>query len=375
MCWPARTTLRGEEKEMTKKRVALIGATGIAGQQFIAALAGHPWFRVTRLGASTRSAGKNYAEAIRDAGTGQVRWWAGGEPPKSVLDIVVEEARSMDSRGVDLVFSAVESDVARELEPRFAESLPVISTASAFRYEDDIPLLLAGVSMEHARLISRHRKLRGWKGYILPQPNCTVIGLAVTLKPLHDRFGVKRCSVVSMQGISGAGRSPGVRALDIIDNVIPYIPDEEEKVAQEAKKLLGKAGRNGFEAAHLEVSATCTRTAVIEGHTEAVSVELANRATPEQVQRAFQQAGRHLAKLELPSMPDELIRVHDDPFRPQPRLDRDAGNGMTTSVGRIRREPLYRNGIKYVLVSHNTKMGAAKGAILVAEYLMRKGLL
>jgi len=360
---------------MATKRVALIGATGIAGQQFIAALDDHPWFRITRLGASARSAGKTYAGAIRDADSGQVRWWADGEPPESVLDVVVEEARSMDTRGIDLVFSAVESDVARELEPMFAEHVPVLSTASAFRYEDDIPLLLAGVSMDHAKLISRHRKLRGWKGYILPQPNCTVIGLAITLKPLHERFGVKRCSVVSMQGISGAGRSPGVPALDAIDNIVPYIPDEEGKVALEARKLLGKAGPKGFEPARVEVSATCTRAAVLEGHTESVSVELASRATPDQVARTFKRAGRRLGKLGLPSMPAELIHVHEDPFRPQPRLDRNAGGGMTTSVGRIRREPLYRNGVKYVLVSHNTKMGAAKGAILVAEYLTHKSLL
>lgn len=360
---------------MAKKRIALIGATGIAGQQFIAALADHPWFTITRLGASERSAGQNYANAIRDAESGQVRWWADGEPPESILDIVVEEGRKMDTRDVDLVFSAVESDVARELEPMFAEHVPVVSTASAFRYEKDIPLLLAGVSMEQVELIGRHQQLRGWKGYILPQPNCTVIGLAITLKPLHERFGVKRCSVVSMQGISGAGRSPGVPALDAIDNIIPYIPNEEEKVALEAKKLLGKVGNKGLEPAHIEVSATCTRAAVIEGHTEVVSVELESPATPAEVARTFAQAGHGLAELGLPSMPAELIHVHEDPFRPQPRLDRNAGSGMTTSVGRIRKEPLYRNGIKYVLVSHNTKMGAAKGAILVAEYLQEKGLL
>ncbi len=360
---------------MAKKRVALIGATGIAGQQFIAALADHPWFKLTRLGASSRSAGKPYSQAIRDADTGQVRWWAEGEPPASVADIVVEEGAKMDARGVDLVFSAVESDVARELEPMFAEHVPVVSTASAFRYEDDIPLLLAGVSMEHTKLIKRHQKLRGWKGYILPQPNCTVIGLAITLKPLHDAYCVKRVSVVSMQGISGAGRSPGVAGLDVIDNIIPYIPGEEEKVAREARKLLGTATPSGFSAANIEVSATCTRAAVLEGHTEAVSVEFAKHASPQDVARTLLKAGAKPAKLGLPSMPENLIRVHDDPFRPQPRLDRDGGGGMVTSVGRIRPEPLYKHGVKYVLVSHNTKMGAAKGAILVAEYLREKGLL
>ena len=355
-----------------KLTVAVVGATGIAGQQFVAALARHPWFTVTRLGASTRSAGKRYGDALRDAGTGQLRWWADGEPPASSLKLVVEDAAKLDASKVDVVFSAVEADVARELEPKYAKTTPVLSTASAFRYEEDTPLLIPGVSMEHAKLVERQRKNRGWKGFVLPQPNCTVMGLAITLRPLHDRFGVKRVSMVSMQGISGAGRSPGVAALDAIDNIIPYIPKEEEKVAIEAKKLLGTLGKSGIQPAKIEVSATCTRASVIEGHTEAVSVELEKPATPAEVARAFAGAGASVAKLGLPSLPEHLIRVHDDPFRPQPRLDRDAGNGMTTSVGRIRPEPLYRNGVKYVLVSHNTKMGAALGSILVAEYLVAK---
>jgi aspartate-semialdehyde dehydrogenase len=228
------------------------------------------------------------------------------------------------------------------------------------------------VSLEHAKLVRAQRKNRDWKGFILPQPNCTVTGLAITLRPLHEKFGVKRVSMVSMQGISGAGRSPGVAALDAIDNIIPYIPKEEEKVAIEAKKLLGTAAAHGIRPADFEVSATCTRAAVVEGHTEAVSVELAGKASVAQVVSVFRAAGRSLAKLGLPSLPERLIRVHEDPFRPQPRLDRDAGGGMTTSVGRIRLEPLYRNGVKYVLVSHNTKMGAARGSILVAEYLIAK---
>jgi aspartate-semialdehyde dehydrogenase len=257
----------------------------------------------------------------------------------------------------------------------YARTTPVLSTASAFRYEEDVPLLIPGVSMEHAKLVAHQRKKRGWKGFVLPQPNCTVMGLAITLKPLHERFGVKRVSVVSMQGISGAGRSPGVAALDAIDNIIPYIPKEEEKVSLEARKLLGSLNSTKILPANIEVSATCTRAAVIEGHTEAVSVELERNATPDQVAGAFRGAGRSVLKLGLPSMPSELIRVHEDPFRPQPRLDRDAGGGMTTSVGRIRPEPLFRHGVKYVLVSHNTKMGAALGSILVGEYLVAKRLI
>ena len=354
------------------RRVAVVGATGIAGQQFIAALEQHPWFRITRLGASTRSAGKSYGEALRDAATGQMRWWASTDPTAETLAIKVDHAPEMKLDDVDIVFSAVEADVAREIEPLYAATTPVVSTASAFRYESDVPLLLPGVSMEHADLVKQQQKNRGWKGFVLPQPNCTVTGLAITLKPLHDAYGVKRVSMVSMQGVSGAGRSPGVVALDSIDNIIPYIPKEEDKVRTEARKLLGRTTSQGVEPADIEVSATCTRAAVLEGHTEAVSVELAKPATPADVARTLRDAGKELQSAGLPSMPRELIRVHDDPFRPQPRLDRDAGDGMTTSVGRIRPEPLFENGVKYVLVSHNTKMGAAKGAILVAEYLVAK---
>ncbi len=363
----------GNESRTHKRRVAIVGATGVAGQQFAAALATHPWFTVTRLGASERSAGKRYRDALRDPNTGQVRWWAEGDPPAQLADLVVEEASSLSLDDVDLVFSAVESDAARVLEPRYAQTTPVVSTASAFRYEPDVPLVLPGVSFEHARLVRWQQRRRKWRGYILPQPNCTVTGLAITLRPLHQAFGIKRVSMVSMQGISGAGRSPGVAALDAIDNIIPYIPKEEEKVAAEARKLLGRLTARGIEEATINVSATCTRAPVLEGHTEVVSVELARAASCQEAVAAWRRANRLASRLALPSMPRELIRVHDDPFRPQPRLDREAGDGMTTSIGRVRPEPLFRNGIKYVLVSHNTKMGAAKGAILVAEYLVAKG--
>jgi aspartate-semialdehyde dehydrogenase len=359
---------------MRKKRVAVIGATGIAGQQFVAALATHPWLRLTRLGASPRSAGKRYGEALKDAATGQLRWWADGEPPAAAMDMTVEEGSKLEPKDIDLVFSAVESQVAAAIEPLYAKTTPVVSTASAFRYDSDVPLLLPGVSLSQVKLLKRQQKRRGWRGFIAPQPNCTVTGLAITLRPLADRFGIRRVSVVSMQGISGAGRSPGVAALDAIDNIIPFIPGEEDKVVIEARKLLGRVTAKGIEPASLAVSATCTRAPVLEGHTEAVAVQLKSKASPAQVARAMSRAGQELAPLELPSMPERLIRVHDDPFRPQPRLDRDEDGGMATSVGRIRPDPMWPNGVKYVLVSHNTKMGAARGAILVAEYLITRGL-
>jgi aspartate-semialdehyde dehydrogenase len=356
-----------------KKRVAVVGATGIAGQQCLAALDQHPWFEVVKLAASERSAGKTYAEAIRDPKTGARRWWCTEPPPAPAMELSVDNAAEMDLEGVDLLFSAIDSDAAEVLEPQYARSVPVISTASAFRYAADVPILVPGVNFEHAALIEVQRRQRGWKGYILPLPNCTTMGLVITLKPLLDHFGIERVLMTSMQGISGAGRSPGVVALDIVDNIIPFIPGEEEKVARETGKILGTVAGGSIDPVTFPVSATCTRAAVIEGHTEAVSVSTSRRCTPDEVAAVWRECGAALARLQLPSAPRRLITVHDDPFRPQPRLDRDADGGMTTSVGRIREDSALDNGIKYILLSHNTKMGAAKGAVLVAEYLSASG--
>lgn len=355
---------------LMKKRVAVVGATGIAGQQCLVALDRHPWFETVMLAASERSAGKTYAEALRDAKTGARRWWCNEEPPAAVMRLPVEHAAELNLAGIDAIFSAVESDAARQLEPQYAKTTAVLSTASAFRYEEDVPILVPGVNLAHAGQIDLQRRRRGWRGFIAPLPNCTTMGLVITLKPLLDRFGIERVVMTSMQGISGAGRSPGVAALDIVDNVIPYIPNEEEKVAKETTKILGLMGEGGVIPAGFPVSATCTRAAVLEGHTEAVSVGTTATCTPADVSAAFREFGAEFVRQALPSSPQRLITVHDDPFRPQPRLDRDADGGMTTSVGRIRADGALGNGIKYVLVSHNTKMGAAKGAVLTAEYLV-----
>ena len=356
-----------------RKRVAVVGATGIAGQQFLVALDRHPWFEVVRLAASERSAGKPYGEAIRDAKTGAQRWWCPEPPPAAMLDLRVANGDRLDLDGIDVVFSAMEADAARALEPLYAKSTAVISTASAFRYEPDVPIMVPGVNFAHAALIDVQRRRRGWRGFIVPEPNCTALPLAMTLKPLADRFGVRRVFMTSMQGVSGAGLSPGVAALAILDNLIPFIPGEEEKVALETGKILGDVAGETIAPTTFPISATCTRAAVTEAHTEAVTVSLGAPATAIDVAAAFRAFGAELAALGLPSAPRRLITVHDDPFRPQPRLDRDADGGMTTSVGRIREDPALAHGMKYVLVSHNTKMGAAKGAVLTAEYLMTAG--
>lgn len=360
------------EGASVKLRVAVVGATGIAGQQFMPVLENHPWFEVTKLAASSRSAGKTYREALTDAG-GSFRYWAGTLPSERILNMRVEEASQMDASEVDLVFAAVESDAARDLEPLYAKTTPVVSTASAFRYEDDTPIMVAGVNMEHAGLIRVQQERRGWKGFIVPIPNCTVTGLVITLKPILDTVGIDYVLLTTMQALSGAGRSPGVLGLDIIDNVIPHIPGEEGKVEREGQKILGTLQGDKIEHLHLPVSATCTRVPVLEGHTESVFVAAKRPADIADIAEAMRSFGQEFTEMGLPSAPSQLIHLHDDVFRPQVRWDRDREDGMVTSVGRLRPDHVLPNGLKYVLVSHNTKMGAARGAVLTAEYLVKSG--
>ncbi|MDQ3813974.1 MAG: aspartate-semialdehyde dehydrogenase [Armatimonadota bacterium] len=356
---------------MSKKKVAIIGATGIAGQQFIAALPHHPDFEVTALAASSRSAGKSYRDALREP-SGAIGWWCDEPLDEALAQMPVVDAETFDAARVDIVFTAVESDAAKVLEPKYAQTTPVISTASAFRYFDDVPIIIPGVNNEHAALLKKQQKERGWKGFVTPIPNCTTTGLAMTLKPLHDAFGIHSVIMTSMQAMSGAGRRGGVIGLDAVDNIIPYIPNEEEKVQKETQKILGKMNDGGIAPAPFPVSATCTRVAVLDGHTEAVYVATQERCSADEAARVMREFKGNLDG--LPSVPEPLIFVHDDPFRPQPRRDRDLNGGMTTAVGRLREEKtLGPHGVKYVLVSHNTKMGAAKGAILVAELLVRDG--
>lgn len=356
-----------------KVRVAIVGATGVTGQQFIAALSDHPRLRVTHLAASARSAGKRYLDAIRQP-SGQLSWYGDGPLDPRVAALEVIEADSLDATRVDLVFSCVEAGPARELEPAYAQHVPVISTASAYRMESDVPLLIPGVNMDHVPLLERQRA-RGWKGFIAPNPNCTTVGLAVSLAPLHRAFGIRHVHMVSMQAVSGAGRSPGVIGLDILDNIIPFIPKEEEKVQVETQKILGRLAGDTVTPAEFPVSCTCTRVPVIEGHTEAVHVQLARPADEDQIRAAWRGFGAEFCAAGYPSAPRSLIHVHEDPYRPQVRLDRGTENGMATVVGRLRPDHSTENGWKYMLVSHNTKMGAATGCILLAEHLLARGVI
>src|SRR5579863_3075978 len=357
-----------------KLPVAVVGATGIAGQQVLAALDGHPYFEIAALAASERSASKRFEDAITDADSGMRRWYVdGSEPPAAALALEVQDARSMRLDGIRLVFAAVESEAARELEPLYAKHVPTISTARPFRMEPDVPLVIPGVNLDHLAIVKEQQRRRGWKGYVATLPNCTATGLCVTLKALDDRFGVDSTIVTTMQGISGAGRD--LPALDIVENIIPYIPREEERVTIETRKILGRVAEGGIAELPLRVSATCTRAPVLAGHTESVTASLKRAAAVGEVAAAFESYGREFTALGLPNSPRRMITVHRNPMRPQPRLDRDADHGMTTSVGRIRADEVMPNGVKYLLVSHNAAMGAGRGAVLLAEFLKHSGQL
>lgn len=356
-----------------KKRVAIIGVTGAVGQEFVVALNNHPWFEIKQIAASERSVKKKFVDAIRDPNSGILKWHIRDPIPDYIKDMMVEAVDDIKPGNLDLIFSSVESDVAREIESRFAKDIPVISTSAAYRYEPDVPILIPGINDEHVALLDTQRKNRGWKGFVAPLPNCTATGLVITIKPLLDKFGAQKIIMTSMQSMSGAGRSPGVSALDITDNIIPYIPKEEEKVRIETGKILGKLIDGKIDPAKLKVSCTCTRVPVIDGHTESVFVETSTHADPENVKKAMQEFSSKVSVTGLPSAPKEYLLVHEDPTRPQPRLDREINDGMTTVVGRIREDTVFENGIKYVLFSHNEKMGSAKGAVLLAEMLYKKG--
>jgi len=356
-------------------KVAVIGATGAVGQEFIIALNKHRWFELTQVAASERSAGKKYIDAIRDPNSGILRWHNREEVPDYIKDVVVSRVDDIRPENFDLIFTALESDDAKIIEPKFAKTTPVISTAAAFRYEPDVPILIPGINDNHAELLNIQRKNRGWKGFIAPLPNCTTTGMAITLKPILDSFGIDRVFMTSMQALSGAGRSPGVIALDIMDNVIPYIPKEEEKVQVETKKILGHMNNGSVAPASLKVSCTCTRVPVLDGHTESVFVETKETVEAQDVKEEMVKFSKNVTITGLPSAPKDYIIVHDDPTRPQPRIDREVNDGMTTVVGRIRKDTAFDKGIKYMLLSHNEKMGSAKGAVLLAELLKNRNIL
>ena len=343
-------------------RVGILGATGAVGQTFIRLLHDHPWFTITSLAASERSAGRPYREAAN--------WLSGTPMPESVADIEVTacEPSAVDA---DFVFSGLSSSVAGDIEKAFAEAgTPVISNAKNYRMHDQVPLLIPEVNADHAVLVEQQDW--GSDGFIVTNPNCSTVGLVCALRPLVDAFGIEAVQVTMLQALSGAGY-PGVPSLDALGNVIPYIGGEEDKLATEPHKILGTLEGTSITPADLTVSAQCTRVPVRNGHLACVSVRFEEDAGPEDVTEAIETYRSPLAASDLPSVPDRFLAVTDEPDAPQPRRHVNAGDGQTVTVGRIQECPV--NHVKFVALSHNTVRGAAGGALLNAELLAHEGYL
>jgi aspartate-semialdehyde dehydrogenase len=348
-----------------QRKVAILGATGAVGQRFIQLLQGHPWFQIEVLAASERSAGKKYRDACN--------WTMQSNLPVEIaeMDVVNCDLESVAKAGnVDFVFSALPGSLAGPVESEFAALYPVFSKASAHRMDHDVPLMIPEVNPDHAALIQVQRRARGWKGFISTDPNCSTIQLAITLKPLMQ-FGLSKVMVSTMQALSGAGY-PGVSSLDIIDNVVPFISGEEDKMESEPQKILGSFDGNKICPAEFVLSSSCHRVNVIDGHLESVFVKLDDNPTLEEIKKAFMNFRGEPQKLKLPSAPETPIVVRKEQNRPQPRYDRDEGNGMSVVVGRIRKDPIMT--AKYMCLGHNTIRGAAGAGILSAELMVTKGI-
>jgi len=345
-------------------RVGILGATGVVGQRFIQLLELHPQFEVTALAASDRSQGKTYAEACT--------WRLPGEMPERVKQIMVKPPTP--PLDCDFVFSSLPGEVAKDAEEDFARAgCPVISNSSPHRMGVDVPLLIPEVNPEHVALIDAQRTNRGYdRGFIVTNPNCSAIVIVMALAPLHAKFGVASCVVTTMQALSGAGY-PGVASLDATDNVIPFIGGEEEKIEAETLKLLGRVGEGTIDDAEMLVSAQCNRVNVTDGHMAAIRVKLSEKPSLDQVRDALASFTSAPQELKLHTAPPRPIIVRDEVDRPQPRLDRDAGNGMSVSVGRIAPDNVLD--FRFVALGHNTIRGAAGAAILNAELLVARGYL
>jgi len=349
---------------MERRKVGILGATGMVGQRFIQLISQHPWFEITWLAASDRSAGKTYAEACK---------WKLDTPLPANIAAMTVQPNTPEASTVEvpkIIFAALDAAFARELEPKFAAAgCAVVSNSSAFRMTADVPLVVPEVNAAHLRLLEQQSWRKQSGGYIVTNPNCSAIGLVLALKPLEERFGIESLFVSTMQAVSGAGY-PGVASLDILGNVVPYIQNEEEKLQEEVGKLLGSYSGKGIELLPAKVSAHCNRVAVEDGHTECVSIKFRKKATREEILAAWREfqplQGQH-----LPTAPLHPVEYDEANDRPQPRLDRMRGNGMAATVGRLRECTLLD--WKFVVLSHNTIRGAAGAAVLNAEVLAALG--
>ena len=351
-------------------RVGIVGATGMVGQRFISLLQGHPWFHITALAASARSAGKTYAEAVGN------RWAFDWEIPTTVRDMTVLDAQDVESMGklVDFVFCAVDmkKDEIRALEENYAKhEIPVVSNNSACRGLPDVPMVVPEINADHIEVIATQRKRLGCKrGFIAVKPNCSIQSYVPALTPLME-FEPEKVSVCTYQAISGAGKTFKTWP-EMVDNVIPYISGEDEKSEKEPLKLWGKIADGVIvNAVKPVISAQCLRVAASDGHMAAVSVSFAHKPTMEQILEKWNHWETEAQRLNLPSAPKPFLQYFDDPARPQTRMDRDFQNGFGVSIGRLRPDVLFD--YKFVCLSHNTVRGAAGGGILTAELLCRKG--
>ncbi len=357
-----------QNEQFTRIPVAVLGATGMVGQRFIELLQGHPWFELVAVAASEQHGGRIYAESTR---------WRlpGSEMPAAVASLPVVSCKPEAIPGVKIVFSALPGgDVAEQAELAFAQAgVAVFSNAKNYRMAPDVPLLIPEVNADHIAVIQQQRKCRGWSGCIVTNANCSATPLVMALKPLQIQFGVSKVLVMTMQAISGAGY-PGLSAYDVLDNVVPYIGGEEEKMESETLKMLGTWQKGqGFHDAPIVVSSHCNRVPTREGHLECASIELERDASPEEIIEAWNSYEPEPQRLKLPSAPEHALLYRTEIDRPQPLRDRDAGNGMTTTLGRLRRCPILS--YKFVMLAHNTIRGAAGGSILNAELCVKKGLL
>lgn len=335
--------------------VAILGATGSVGQKFIELLSNHPWFEVKELAASERSAGKKYKDAVN--------WILSSPLPDKIGNLIVKDC--IPNLKSKIAFSGLDANVAGEIETEFAKAgYYVISNSRNHRFDTDVPLLIPEINPDHLELIKKQK----YKGAIVTNPNCSTIGLAITLKPLQDKFGLEAVNVVTMQALSGAGY-PGVSSLDIVDNVIPFIGGEEKKMETEPLKILGSLKNGKVKNLDLKISAQCNRVAVIDGHMEAVQIKLKKKATPEEIINTWKSFKAIPQKLKLPLAPANPIYYFEQDKYPQPKLHRNVDKAMAVSIGRLRECSLFD--YKFVILSHNTVRGAAGGALLNAELMLK----
>ncbi|HEU4981531.1 MAG TPA: aspartate-semialdehyde dehydrogenase [Acidobacteriaceae bacterium] len=345
-----------------RQQIGILGATGMVGQRFIQLLENHPWFEVAWLAASDRSSGKKYGDAVK--------WKLATALPERIANMTVSPA--VPDGAPKVIFAALDADIAREMEPAFAAAgCAVISNSSAFRMQEDVPLVIPEVNADHLPILEEQAWRKQSGGYIVTNPNCSAIGLVLVLKPLVERFGVDAIFVSTMQAISGAGY-PGVASMDILGNVVPYIKNEEEKMQAETLRLLGSRDGKVVKPLGAKMSAHCNRVSVEDGHTESVSIKLSRKATREEILEAWREF-TPLAGRDLPMAPAQPVEFAGQEDRPQPRLDKMRGKGMAATVGRLR--PCGLLDWKFTVLSHNTIRGAAGAALLNAELLVSLGKL